>query len=355
MYALAERAVAEGVFPGCAFGVLEDTRVALLGSAGRQTYQETSPAIDPDTVYDLASVTKVAATTAMAMLLYQSRQLNLDLPVVEALPGFACGQPNRDQVTVRHLLAHNSGLAGYARLYETYSSPIELFAACECMPLEVPPGTRAEYSDIGFILLGRVLEILAGESLDHFCDREVFAPLGMTSACFRPNDRAVISPTRASIPPTEDDLVFRHRVIQGEVQDENCFVLGGVSGHAGLFGSVMDLLRLSAEILHPSRLFTSETVRLFATRVGQPAQSSRALGWDTPSSPSSSGVHFSTDSIGHLGYSGTSLWIDLEAACAVVLLTNRTWPTRENQKIREFRPLFHDEVRKSLLSETHGA
>jgi CubicO group peptidase (beta-lactamase class C family) len=153
------------------------------------------------------------------------------------------------------------------------------------------------------------------------------------------------------IPPTEDDQSFRHRVIQGEVQDENCWVLGGVSGHAGLFGDALDILKFSLAVLSPasSRLFEPETISLFASRVNEPAGSSRALGWDTPSAPSSSGVFFSTDSIGHLGYAGTSLWIDREAGCAVVLLSNRTWPTRNNQKIKDLRPVFHDAVRKLVL------
>jgi CubicO group peptidase (beta-lactamase class C family) len=357
VYALLEQAVAEQVFPGCTFGVLESDRqggyrVAAQGAVGRQTYDAGSPAIEAGTAYDLASITKVMATTAMAMLLHQRKLLDLDLSVVEVLPGFACGQNGRSTVTIRHLLAHNSGLAGSARMFEEYATAEALFEACLCMPLEAPPGTRAEYSDIGFILLGRVLEQIAGEPLDVFCQREIYASLGMTSTCFRP-----AASLKASIPPTEDDRVFRHRIIQGEVQDENCWVLGGVSGHAGLFGNALDLLRFSEAMLSPAKgkLFDPETVRLFATRVGQPADSSRALGWDTPSAPSSSGVLFSTYSVGHLGYAGTSMWIDLECGCAIVLLSNRTWPTRDNQKIRNLRPTFHDAVRKSLLPSSTGA
>jgi CubicO group peptidase (beta-lactamase class C family) len=361
VYSLLEQAVIDGVFPGCTFGVIENDgasgyRIAALDAVGRQTYDAGSPGIAPGTAYDLASLTKVTATTAMAMLLHQRQLLDLDLPVVDILPGFACGLsgglPMRSEVTIRHLMAHNSGLAGYARLFEAYSTPEMLFEACLCMPLEMPPGARAEYSDIGFILLGRALELVAGDSLEGFCRREIFAPLGMTSACFRPAPSL-----KTSIPPTEDDRVFRHRVIQGEVQDENCWVLGGVAGHAGLFGNAVDLLRFSVAMLAPPEvgLFAAETVNLFATRVGQPAGSSRALGWDTPSVPSSGGAMFAARSIGHLGYSGTSLWIDLEGRCAVVLLSNRTWPTRENQQIKGFRPAFHDAVRKCLLPSTTSA
>jgi CubicO group peptidase (beta-lactamase class C family) len=168
---------------------------------------------------------------------------------------------------------------------------------------------RVEYSDIGFILLGRLLEAIAGRSLDDFCRREIFAPLGMENTFFRPPENC-----RSAIPPTEDDRVFRHRIVQGEVQDENCYVLGGVSGHAGLFGNALDMLRFAGAILSPMQsIFDLANIEAFAQRAGQPEGSSRALGWDTPSFPSSSGTMFSARSIGHLGYAGTSLWIDLDA------------------------------------------
>jgi CubicO group peptidase (beta-lactamase class C family) len=162
---------------------------------------------------------------------------------------------------------------------------------------------------------------------------------------------------RASIPPTEDDRSFRHRVIQGEVHDENASVMGGVAGHAGLFSNVLDPLRLAACMLangvtlSGSRLFSAQTVAQFAERAQQPSGTSRALGWDTPSVPSSSGNFFSRRSIGHLGFTGTSLWVDLSAGIAVTLLTNRTWPDRANQAIRELRPRFHDAIRRELAAD----
>ena len=159
---------------------------------------------------------------------------------------------------------------------------------------------------------------------------------------------------RGHIPPTEDDKTFRHRVIQGEVEDENCFALGGIAGHAGLFANALDVLRFAACILAEGRtmngkqLFQPETVRVFATRQTEPEGTTRALGWDTPSSPSSSGKFFSPQSIGHLGYAGTSLWIDPVRRLAVVLLTNRTWPDRANDAIRSVRPSFHDAIAAGL-------
>ena len=332
-YSVLEQGVSQQAFPGAAFGVLVGSEVLALDGIGGFTYGQSIDAVNASTVYDLASVTKVIATTSMAMLLYQEGRLSLDQPLVQIFPAFCEGETAggaRGQVTLRMLLAHSSGLPGYARLFEVARDREALHDACLRLPLEAAPGSRAEYSDPGFILLGRALEVLAGESLEDFCSREVFTPLGMTSTCFRPP-----ADWRSATPPTEEDLTFRRRIIQGEVQDENCFVLGGAGGHAGLFSNALDPL-LYAQSLFDRQLFTPETIRLFTTRA-LPADSSRALGWDTPSQPSSSGRFFSCHSAGHLGYSGTSLWIDFERQLAVVLLTNRTWPHRQTQAIRTIR------------------
>ena len=348
-------AIAAHAFPGCAFGVLADGKVQIQDALGHFTYQEASPAVTAETAYDLASVTKVVATTALAMWLFQRGQLNLDMLLGDMLPGFVTGRALGDRarhVKLRHLLAHNSGLPGYVEFFRTITTPSELFRACLQLPLEAEPGTRSEYSDPGFILLGKALELCIGEPLSVWTEHELFQPLGMTSTGYSP-----IPGKRSLIPPTEEDTTFRHRCIQGEVQDENAWLLKGNAGHAGLFSSVPDLLRFAGEILISSpgkapaannaRLFQAETVELFAERQG-PEGSSRALGWDTPSQNSSSGRHFSPHSIGHLGFSGCSLWIDLDAGVAVALLTNRTWPDRQSQLIRKIRPAFHDAVREAL-------
>jgi len=355
-YSVLERAVSEQAFPGAAFSVLARNQVLALDSVGGFTYDRPTEAVTASTVYDLASLTKVIATTSMAMLLYQRGELALDQSLVQLLPAFAqseaAGGP-RHQVTVRMLLAHASGLPGYARLFAGAEDSKALLDACLRLPLEALPGSRAEYSDPGFILLGRALEVIAGEGLEAFCSREVFTPLGMTSTCFRPP-----ASWRSAVPPTEEDSTFRHRVIQGEVQDENCFVLGGASGHAGLFSNALDPLWFVQCLLghdgDPGRtpqgqqLFTPEAIQLFTTRTALPPGSSRALGWDTPSAPSSSGKFFSRHSAGHLGYSGTSLWIDFDRRLAIVLLSNRTWPHRQSQAIRTVRPAFHDAVMQAL-------
>ncbi len=350
-----EDATARRAFPGCAFGVIAGGETVFQGALGRFTYEQDAPAVTAETVYDVASVTKVVATTAAGMLLVERGQLDLEEPLGDLLPGFVVGRARGDparRVQLRHLLAHSSGLPGYVEFFRTVSTPAALYRTCLALPLEAEPGVRAEYSDPGFILLGKALEVRTREHLGTWVGREVFAPLGLSATGFCPPPA-----TRSSIPPTEEDRTLRHRRIQGEVQDENAWMLKGVAGHAGLFSNVPDLLRFSSEILKAApgaasaagklSLFSRETIEFFALRQG-PEGSSRALGWDTPSENSSAGRHFSPHSIGHLGYSGCSLWIDLDAGVAIALLTNRTWPDRQSQLIREVRPAFHDAVRQAL-------
>ncbi|MGB6194163.1 MAG: serine hydrolase domain-containing protein [Terracidiphilus sp.] len=351
-YKVLSDAIDSRAFPGCSFGVLAGDRIVLQGALGRLTYDDTAELVKPETLYDIASLTKVVSTTAAAMLLAQRGVLDIDLPLGELLPGFVVGRPPAEHarlVTIRNLLAHNSGLPGYVELFRS-AGPDELLRACLQLPLEAEPGARVEYSDIGFILLGKALAVLTREPLGGWVSREVFNPLGLNATAFNPPRDA-----QRLIPPTEVDNALRHRRIQGEVQDEHAWLLDGVAGHAGLFSNVPDFLRFSKEILSAAQpessgatLFVKETIDCFAERQG-PAGSSRALGWDTPSENSSSGKYFSAESIGHLGYSGCSLWIDLKARIAVVLLTNRTWPDRQSQLIREVRPAFHNSVRESML------
>jgi CubicO group peptidase (beta-lactamase class C family) len=354
-YRVLEEAIAARAFPGCAFGVYAGGEGFLKDGLGRFTYEAESPAVTAETRFDVASLTKVVGTTAAAMLLVQRGQIDLETPLGEILPEFLAGRAPGDQarfVTLSHLLAHNSGLPGDVELFRTATTPEALMRACLALPLEAEPGERAEYSDPGFILLGKALEARMNQPLDSWLKREVFGPLKMDSTgyCPAPSERS-------SIPPTELDTWFRHRLIQGEVQDENASVLGGVAGHAGLFSNIADLLRFAGAVLsanvvnnsnEPQCVFDAAVMNRFSERQPPPG-SSRALGWDTPSPNfSSAGKHFSSHSVGHLGFSGCSLWIDLDAALAVVLLTNRTWPDRKNQLIREVRPAFHDAIREAL-------
>jgi CubicO group peptidase (beta-lactamase class C family) len=356
VYQVLAHAIGARAFPGCAFGAYAQGKVVLQGALGGSTYDTDAFPIAPETVYDIASISKVVATTTAAMILAERGALEIDTPLGDLLPGFVVGRSSGERarhITIRHLLAHNSGLPGYVELFRNARTQEDLVRACLQLPIEAEPGTRAEYSDPGFILLGKALEALMRESLATWVRREIFTPLQLRSTDYVP------APARRDlIPPTEEDQGFRHRRIQGEVQDENAWVLKGVAGHAGVFSNVPDLLRFAESVLTAARnderssdpkLFSSQTLERFAERQG-PAGSSRALGWDTPSENSSAGAHFSSRSIGHLGYSGCSLWIDLDAEIAIVLLTNRTWPDRKSQLIREVRPAFHDAVREALMT-----
>lgn len=337
-------------FPGCAWGVLAiDQQLEHFESLGQFTFEADAPRVTAETVFDVASLTKVVATTAAAMWLVDRGKLDVGWLVGDLLPGFVVGREAGEMaryVKLRHLLAHNSGLPGYVRFFQTASTAADLYSACLKLPLEADPGARAEYSDPGFLLLGKALEVLLREDLATWTERHLYRPLGMNATGFRP-----AAGLRAQIPPTEMDATFRQRRIQGEVQDENAFVAGGVAGHAGLFSNVPDLLRFSRALLGDAGgaapLFSPGTMQIFAERQS-PEGSSRALGWDTPSQPSSAGQFFSRNSIGHLGFGGCSLWIDIEARVAAVLLTNRTWPDRSNEAIRQIRPSFHDAVRQAI-------
>jgi CubicO group peptidase (beta-lactamase class C family) len=345
-FSILQEAIDQRAFPGAAVAVTYHRQLVALKALGRFTYEPTSPVVMPATLFDLASLTKVVATTAMAMVLYQRGLLDLDMPVAAIIPEFIAAEKDarRINVQLRMLLAHSSGLPTYEKLFLRCRTRDEFLQAAVATPLTADPGTRVEYSDIGFIILGTALERLADEPLDRFCQREVFAPLGMANTTYNPPPKI-----RVKIPPTADDLTFRHRVIQGEVQDENVSVLDGVAPHAGLFAPAVDPARFSQCMLDGGRpILRPETVALFTRRECAPAGTSRTLGWDTPSNPSQSGRYFSEDSFGHLGYTGTSLWVDPQRQLSITLLTNRTWPDCSNWAIKQVRPRFHDAVVEAL-------
>jgi CubicO group peptidase (beta-lactamase class C family) len=343
-FGVLEKAIAARAFPGYSLAITFRGELVAHKALGRFTYDPASPEVTIASIFDLASLTKVVATTAMAMILYERGLLDLEAPVTAIIPEIAGNDDHRREVTLRMLLAHSSGLPAYEKLFLRVKTREDLLQAAFTTPLATAPGARAEYSDIGFIILGVALERLADESLDAFCQREIFGPLGMTHTAFNPTHAL-----KDSIPPTADDRTFRHRIIQGEVQDENASVLGGVAPHAGLFSTAEDLAIFAHAMLsggHP--ILRSSTVELFSRRESAPEGTSRALGWDTPSAPSQSGNYFSPRSIGHLGYTGTSLWIDPERQLSIALLTNRTWPDCQNHGIKEIRPAFHDAVIEAL-------
>ncbi|HZQ68861.1 MAG TPA: serine hydrolase domain-containing protein [Terriglobales bacterium] len=341
---IVQQAIQEHAFPAAALAVTSATGLVALKGFGSFTYDPASSPLSAESIFDLASVSKVIATTAMAMVLYERGVLDLDTPLSSIVPEFAGDDPRRNQVTLRLLLAHSSGLPAYEKLFLRCGDRAELLREAFATPLSADPGTHAIYSDIGFILLGIALERLADEPLNQFCQREVFGPLGMAHTTFNP-----AAALRTSIVPTADDQTFRHRVIQGEVQDENASVMGGVAGHAGVFATAEDVARFAQCMLHGGLpIVRPQTIARFIRRESTPPGSSRALGWDTPSPPSQSGRYFSTSSFGHLGYSGTSLWIDPERQVSITFLTNRTWPDCRNQLIKQIRPRVHDAVMEAL-------
>jgi CubicO group peptidase (beta-lactamase class C family) len=352
-FGILHNAIAGHAFPAASIAVTSHGKLVALKAFGRFTYDLDSPQVTTASVFDLASVSKAVATTSMAMILYQRGLLDLEMPVTAIVPEFAGAGSGKDQrrgeVTLHMLLAHSSGLPAYEKLFLKAKTKAELLAAAFTTPLTADPGSRAKYSDIGFTVLGVALERLVDETLDRFCQRELFGPLGMARTAYNPPPA-----WRDSIPPTADDRSFRHRIIQGEVQDENASVLGGVAAQAGLFATAEDLATFAHLLLQSGRgagrpeILRPDTLTLFTRRESSPAGTSRALGWDTPSSPSQSGKYFSAASFGHLGYTGTSLWIDPQRRLSITLLTNRTWPDCTSEAIKQVRPLFHDAIGEAL-------
>jgi CubicO group peptidase (beta-lactamase class C family) len=278
------------------------------------------------------------------MILYERGLLDLEMPVVAVVPEFSTEDDRRSEVTLHQLLAHSSGLPAYKKLFETAATRADLLQAAFTTPLEQDPGAHAEYSDLGFIVLGEALARMADDPLDSFCQHHVFGPLGMKSTGFHPPPAL-----RPAIAPTLNDRTFRGRIVQGEVHDENAYTMGGVAGHAGLFATAQDLATFAHCLLGGGPpILRPATIARFTRREPGPPGTSRTLGWDTPSTPSQSGRFFSARSFGHLGYTGTSLWIDPERQLSITLLTNRTWPDCSSQAIQQVRPGFHDAVMEAL-------
>jgi CubicO group peptidase (beta-lactamase class C family) len=313
-------------------------------AAGRVTFDEASSVVTSHTVFDLASLTKVIATTTLAMTLVQRGRLDLAAPVASFIPEWTA--TDRATVTVTDLLEHASGLPGHRPYFQTLTGRHDYQRAIAAEPLEHEPRTRAIYSDLGFMLLGFILEDVGGESLDQQFD------------AWR-RTAGITAPIRFLPPPewwpaiaaTENDT-WRGQLLQGQVHDENAAALGGVAAHAGLFGTAaavgqaarwwLRLLRAASDAnTAGSTDIEKDVVRRFVTRSLVP-NSSRALGWDTMLTTSSCGTCMSNRAIGHTGFTGTSLWLDPERDFYAVLLTNRVHPTRDNNAIQAVRRDFHD-------------
>jgi CubicO group peptidase (beta-lactamase class C family) len=338
-----ERARSDSAFPG-AFAVIgnRDGVLAQFGVGGLDW--SPSPRPDENTLWDMASLTKVVAMTSAMMQLTEAGKVDLDAPVQRYVAEFR-GR-NKERVTVRHLLTHSSGVVNWRPLYKETNSPDAARALAIASELDTVPGVRTSYSDLGAIILGVLIERVSGERLDEYVARHVFGPLRMTSTQYRPPASVL---TRVA--PTEYDP-WRQRKLRGEVHDENAYALGGVSGHAGLFSTGHDVARLlrmylNGGALEGVRIVSPETIRRF-TAVQDSTLSNRALGWETPNGSNSAGRLMRRPAFGHTGFTGTSIWVDPTRDVFVVLLTNRVNPTRQNLRIGGVRTALADAVVRVL-------
>ncbi len=332
-------------FPGAAVAVGRQQTIAKLGGTGYYTY-DAKRRVTARSIYDVASLTKVIATTTAAMQLYEAGELALDAPVTRYLPAF--GQNGKSDVTIRQLLSHSSGLEAYLGASERGSTPQAIVDTILAEPLQYDPGAQSEYSGLGMITLMRVIETISGQDFDAYCEEHIFDPLGMTRTGFRP---ARWTDTTRVVPTT--DTTGTH--LQGTVHDPIARRMDGVSGNAGLFSTAEDLARFAYMLVNDGRIYgrqflQPETIDRFTRRAGVP-NSTRALGWDTKSTDgySSAGQHFGPRSFGHTGYTGTSMWIDPERDLFALLLTNRVYPDDTNRTIIDVRPAFADLVFESIV------
>lgn len=352
-----KKAIAESVFPGACAAVsfpFQGGRKKVISCAGKKSFFNHGEDVKKDTVFDLASLTKPLATTLAVLRLIKEDIVGLD-DRLGLLLEEEVDEDKRD-INLFHLLNHCSGLPAYKPFYKGIfrGSPEErkkdMVRDILDDPLQYKPGRHAVYSDLGFILLDRIVEIKAGKSLDLYLAEEILRPLGMEENLFFIPPGTVKRIKKENFAATED-CPWRRRVIRGEVHDENTYFSGGVSGQAGLFGDAEAVLNLAEFILemwkarktHPN--IRNTDLQNFLERQDIVKDSTRALGFDTPSARgSSAGKYLSRKSAGHLGFTGTSFWIDPERELVIVLLSNRIHPTRDNNRIREFRPFFHDRI-----------
>ncbi|HET7217566.1 MAG TPA: serine hydrolase domain-containing protein [Vicinamibacterales bacterium] len=351
--AIVRDAIASGAFPAASIEVGRASGPLWRDATGRLTYEEDAPHVDVKTVFDLASLTKVLATATLTMRAVDDGRLTLDDTVARWLPQWSGG--DREHVTIRDLLSHSSGLTAYLPFFRDYRGRFEFEHAICTLPLEYEPRSQSIYSDLGFMLLGFILEDaqppapgFRGAAGATDLSRSLATQFHRLASFFTAEPLRFNPPRawRAITAPTEIDP-WRGRLLVGEVHDENTWALGGAAGHAGLFGTAAGVGAFARVVLRTiagdTLLANVDTMRTFITRAGVP-NSSRALGWDTMLPTSSCGTLMSPTSIGHTGFTGTSLWIDWERDLYVVFLTNRVHPTRENDAIRQVRPRLHDAI-----------
>jgi len=342
------RAVADRVFPGAvlAWGIGDSP---MLHRAYGVRDETTGEPVTLNTIYDLASLTKPLATALALSDLIEKERVNLLTPLGTILP---CRAGNKAGITIDMLLRHTSGLAAYRKYFKRMPDVNPRQALRQMIleePLEYTPGKKEIYSDLGYILLAWVIEEVSSCRLDHYVRKFIYEPLGIDTLFFvSPGNR----PTHLAGVAATSRCPWRGRLIKGEVEDENAWAAGGIEGHAGLFGDALAVYQLCSEIMSAligkeTEVLDSGVIRSFVQRV---PEKGKVAGFDTPSKiNSSAGRYFSSRAVGHLGFTGTSFWMDPETGLRVVLLTNRVHPSRENLGIRKFRPFIHDMISKMIL------
>ncbi len=362
------------VFPGAVLLIAHREKIVMHEAFGAAMIMPEKQEMRRETVFDLASLTKPLVTTAAMALLLQDKGLSLEDRLTKYIPEFSGG--DKDDMTLFHLLTHSSGLPAWRpysqAILEQEKNEKDFIGSKEAETtvlkmahdeaLIALPGEKSLYSDVGFILLGEVIEQVSQMSLDLFYTQQILTPSKSTESFFVPIDESPSDLEHFPFAATED-LPHRNGVIQGIVHDDNAYVMGGVAGHAGLFSTALGVYHLVSawnSALKGSGFLSPEIATRFVTRQqGRevPEGSSRALGWDTPSHPrgsdgpgiSSSGHHFSASSFGHLGFTGTSIWVDQEKELVVIFLSNRVHPSSKNEAIRKFRPELHDIIFEEVV------
>ncbi len=334
---LINNSINDKAFPGAVLLIWKDGKIIFEKPFGHFIYNDSSAKVQTNTIYDLASLTKVIATTTAAMICIDRKLFKLEDRVAVYIPEFA--NNGKENITIKNLLLHNSGLPAYKKFYVLYNKAEDVLNDIYSIKIIYSPGTKIVYSDLGMIVLGKVIEKVSGKALDEFCYENIFKPLQMNDTYFNPP--ALL---KDRIAPTEFDNYWRNRLLIGEVHDETSSLLKGVAGHAGLFSTAGDISKFLQMLLQNGtfegkRIVDSSTVKLFTTKQSD----ERALGWDIKTHEgSSAGNLFSDKSYGHTGFTGTSVWTDPTRYLFVVFLTNRVYPSRENNKLIKIRPKLHD-------------
>jgi beta-glucosidase-like glycosyl hydrolase/CubicO group peptidase (beta-lactamase class C family) len=345
-------AVLDSVFPGAVAAIIKDGVLAYKHAEGYHTYDKLRKVKDSD-VFDLASITKVAATTTAITKLITDGSLTLDDKVSEFIPEY--DSEEKSEITIRHLLQHESGLPAFRVYVDEFQTRSEIIQAIKNEPLINPVGSTYVYSDLGMILLAEIVEHISGRSIDSYMRRNFYYPMGMYGAYFNP--RRVSRWYVNRIPPTEIDTVYRNELVEAEVHDERAWYMDGIAGHAGLFASVDDLAKFGTMLLNEGtylneQYIAPEVIREFTTQ--QSDRSGRGLGFDrkSPNWFTTAGQFASNDTFGHLGFTGTSIWIDREKNMIVILLTNRTYPNRSyGRRISEIRAAIADAAFSSIINQ----